>query len=272
MASSIRLGTGTSRRSGSTARHPSGPTPVVMRSWQARRIEPGANTTYVRYRVRRARGPVGLSLKILVNHDPDDLRASIAACCPIASPTPARRPSTTPSTRRSGTSRPSAPTTRRPTTTACSRSCSASSRASWTWHCEGTRYGIRMDHDGLLASGEPGVQLTWMDAKIGDWVAPCGRGSSDHSRSCTSARTATPPPHCPLVPAAGGRSRRRLRRGLDRGDLRGRPALPAGRLHRAGLERGRDPGRLARARARSLTRAAPPDARSAPVACLPPRD
>ncbi|MGC9349003.1 MAG: amylo-alpha-1,6-glucosidase [Anaerolineae bacterium] len=38
-------------------------------------------------------------------------------------------------------------------------------------HVEGTRYGIRMDpEDGLLASGEPGVQLTWMDAKVGDWV------------------------------------------------------------------------------------------------------
>jgi predicted glycogen debranching enzyme len=38
------------------------------------------------------------------------------------------------------------------------------------WHRDGTRYGIRVDHDGLLASGEPGVQLTWMDAKVGDWV------------------------------------------------------------------------------------------------------
>jgi predicted glycogen debranching enzyme len=38
------------------------------------------------------------------------------------------------------------------------------------WHERGTRYGIRVDHDGLLAAGEPGVQLTWMDAKIGDWV------------------------------------------------------------------------------------------------------
>jgi predicted glycogen debranching enzyme len=38
------------------------------------------------------------------------------------------------------------------------------------WHVRGTRYGIRVDSDGLLASGEPGVQLTWMDAKIGDWV------------------------------------------------------------------------------------------------------
>jgi predicted glycogen debranching enzyme len=39
-----------------------------------------------------------------------------------------------------------------------------------SWHERGTRYGIRMDSDGLLAAGEPGVQLTWMDAKIGDWV------------------------------------------------------------------------------------------------------
>ncbi|HET7874282.1 MAG TPA: amylo-alpha-1,6-glucosidase, partial [Methylomirabilota bacterium] len=36
---------------------------------------------------------------------------------------------------------------------------------------EGTRYGIAMDPtDGLIRSGEPGVQLTWMDAKVGDWV------------------------------------------------------------------------------------------------------
>jgi predicted glycogen debranching enzyme len=34
----------------------------------------------------------------------------------------------------------------------------------------GTRFGIRMDADGLLAAGVPGVQLTWMDAKVGDWV------------------------------------------------------------------------------------------------------
>lgn len=38
-------------------------------------------------------------------------------------------------------------------------------------HQEGTRYGIRVDPvDGLLRAGEPGVQLTWMDAKVGDWV------------------------------------------------------------------------------------------------------
>ncbi len=39
------------------------------------------------------------------------------------------------------------------------------------WHRQGTRYGIVEDGaDGLLRSGEPGVQVTWMDAKVGDWV------------------------------------------------------------------------------------------------------
>ena len=38
------------------------------------------------------------------------------------------------------------------------------------WHERGTRYGIKVDKDGLLHSGEAGVQLTWMDAKVGDWV------------------------------------------------------------------------------------------------------
>lgn len=38
------------------------------------------------------------------------------------------------------------------------------------WHERGTRYGIGLDADGLLHAGESGVQLTWMDAKVGDWV------------------------------------------------------------------------------------------------------
>ena len=39
------------------------------------------------------------------------------------------------------------------------------------WHREGTRYKILVDpKDGLLYAGEPGHQLTWMDAKVGDWV------------------------------------------------------------------------------------------------------
>ena len=38
-------------------------------------------------------------------------------------------------------------------------------------YARGTRYGIAVDpSDGLVRSGEPGVQLTWMDAKVGDWV------------------------------------------------------------------------------------------------------
>jgi predicted glycogen debranching enzyme len=37
-------------------------------------------------------------------------------------------------------------------------------------YSNGTRFGIRADADGLLAAGQPGVQLTWMDAKVGDWV------------------------------------------------------------------------------------------------------
>jgi predicted glycogen debranching enzyme len=38
-------------------------------------------------------------------------------------------------------------------------------------HVKGTRYNIHVDtDDGLLYGGGPGVQLTWMDAKIGDWV------------------------------------------------------------------------------------------------------
>jgi len=39
------------------------------------------------------------------------------------------------------------------------------------WHVRGTRYDIHVDPaDGLLYAGKPGVQLTWMDAKVGDWV------------------------------------------------------------------------------------------------------
>jgi predicted glycogen debranching enzyme len=38
------------------------------------------------------------------------------------------------------------------------------------WHQRGTRFGIKVDDDGLLCAGEPGSQLTWMDAKIGDFV------------------------------------------------------------------------------------------------------
>ncbi|MGA9801591.1 MAG: amylo-alpha-1,6-glucosidase [Terriglobales bacterium] len=45
-----------------------------------------------------------------------------------------------------------------------------------SWHVRGTRYGIKVDPTGLLTSGEPGVQLTWMDAKVGDWVVTPRQG------------------------------------------------------------------------------------------------
>jgi predicted glycogen debranching enzyme len=44
------------------------------------------------------------------------------------------------------------------------------------WHIKGTRYNIKVDAAGLLNAGEPGVQLTWMDAKVGDWVVTPRRG------------------------------------------------------------------------------------------------
>jgi predicted glycogen debranching enzyme len=39
-----------------------------------------------------------------------------------------------------------------------------------TGYAHGTRFNIHADKDGLLACGQPGMQLTWMDAKVGDWV------------------------------------------------------------------------------------------------------
>jgi predicted glycogen debranching enzyme len=47
------------------------------------------------------------------------------------------------------------------------------------WHVRGTRYNIRVDPaDGLLYAGDKGVQLTWMDAKVGDWVVTPRRGKA----------------------------------------------------------------------------------------------
>jgi predicted glycogen debranching enzyme len=44
------------------------------------------------------------------------------------------------------------------------------------WHERGTRYGIRLDADGLSLAAEPGLQLTRMDAKVGDWVVTARHG------------------------------------------------------------------------------------------------
>src|SRR5438034_10711390 len=46
-------------------------------------------------------------------------------------------------------------------------------------HLRGTRFNIHVDpNDGLLVQGEEGYQLTWMDAKIGDWVVTPRRGKA----------------------------------------------------------------------------------------------
>ena len=44
-------------------------------------------------------------------------------------------------------------------------------------YVRGTRYGIQVDpNDGLLGASDPGIQLTWMDAKAGEWVVTPRRG------------------------------------------------------------------------------------------------
>src|SRR5206468_3094738 len=46
-------------------------------------------------------------------------------------------------------------------------------------HVQGTRFGISVDAgDGLLMQGAPGYQLTWMDAKVEDWVVTPRRGKA----------------------------------------------------------------------------------------------
>jgi len=48
-----------------------------------------------------------------------------------------------------------------------------------TAHLQGTRFNIHVDpRDGLLAQGQEGYQLTWMDAKVGDWVVTPRRGKA----------------------------------------------------------------------------------------------
>src|SRR2546423_9643118 len=46
-------------------------------------------------------------------------------------------------------------------------------------HLAGTHFGIGVDaRDGLLRKAAPGYQLTWMDAKVGDWVVTPRRGKA----------------------------------------------------------------------------------------------
>jgi predicted glycogen debranching enzyme len=45
-------------------------------------------------------------------------------------------------------------------------------------HRAGTRFGIHVDEDGLLTQGAENLALTWMDAKVGDWVVTPRRGKT----------------------------------------------------------------------------------------------
>ena len=46
------------------------------------------------------------------------------------------------------------------------------------WHIRGTRYNIHVEEDELVYAGQLGVQLTWMDAKVGDWVVTPRQGKA----------------------------------------------------------------------------------------------
>lgn len=45
-------------------------------------------------------------------------------------------------------------------------------------HIKGTLFGIKVDEDGLLAQGDKNYPLTWMDAKVGDWIVTPRRGKA----------------------------------------------------------------------------------------------
>lgn len=46
------------------------------------------------------------------------------------------------------------------------------------WYADGTDYNIGMDKDGLLKEGAPDIQLTWMDAKVDNWVVTPRHGKA----------------------------------------------------------------------------------------------
>ncbi len=122
-------------------------------------------------------------------------------------------------------------------------------------HLRGTRFGIHADVDGLLSSGEPGQQLTWMDAKVdGRVVTPrAGKPVEVQALWHNALRT---------VGALRGRPRRRLHRGPPP-----RPRRPGTReLQRPLLGReGRVPRRRRRAR-RDARPLAPPEPALRPLA------
>ena len=72
-------------------------------------------------------------------------------------------------------------------------------------YARGTRYGIRMDEDGLLACGVPGVQLTWMDARVdGQVITPrIGKPVEVQALWINALRLAGRAPHSPTARERG---------------------------------------------------------------------
>ena len=97
------------------------------------------------------------------------------ACCPIAFPTRRGSPSSTRSTPRSGSSSPSTTSStrrraRHDVADAIARARGCRRRDPGRLRGAARASASALDEDGLLAAGVPGVQLTWMDAKVGDQV------------------------------------------------------------------------------------------------------
>lgn len=46
------------------------------------------------------------------------------------------------------------------------------------WYMEGTDFNIGMESDGLISAGSPDIQLTWMDAKVDQWVVTPRQGKA----------------------------------------------------------------------------------------------
>ena len=194
--------------------------------------------------------------------------SSIAACCRTASPTAATPPSTTRWTPRSGGSRRFARLTPPPATSALLKELWPVLESVVEWHRRGTRYGIGEDPaDGLLRAGEPGVQLTWMDARVGDWVVTPRIGKPveinalwyNALRAMAGFARALERPHEPWD-AAAERVRRELRPLLVRG---GRPLLRRDRWARRRRRRAAAQPDLRRLAARepAVARAAAPRGR-----------
>ena len=115
------------------------------------------------------------------------------------------------------------------------------------WHLDGTRYGIGVDPaDGLLRAGEAGVQLTWMDARVGDRVVTPRIGKPVEINALWyNALTA--------MAAMAARSACRTSAIAPRRKVHGK-ALPASRCRMATVSTMSSTGRTGRTRACGRTR------------------